>query len=700
MENQGKDMLIRIYVIYGLILLLGMAIIAQVVRVQFFQSDDLISSESDSSSVRYRTIPANRGSVYSADGKLMATSVPVFDIYMDAANPHIAAEEFAAKVDSLAQGLSRLFKDRTSEEYMQLLKRGRQMGNRYMLIKRRVSYEQLTVVRELPILRKGKFKGGLITEPRDVRVMPYQMLAYRTIGWDKKGKNLDVGIEGAFSNELSGRDGIQLIRRLPNGVWRPVTTGYLLDPQHGMDVHTTIDMYIQDVAESALMNQLKLSGAHHGCVIVMEVATGYIKAIANLQRNPNDSGYSEQYNHAIGESYEPGSTFKLASVVAALEDGYLSLDDTVDVGSGVVFYAGNEMKDASKSVTGKTTVRRAFEVSSNVGISKSLVKAYSGRPEKFSERLHRMGLGKPLGIEVPGEGRCYVKTPKSTSWSKTSLPWMSIGYELSLTPLHLLAFYNAIANNGKMVKPQFISHITQTGEVVKKNEPIVMIDRIASQETIRQVHEMMIGVVDRGTATNIRNSTYKIAGKTGTARIARGTEGYGIPEYVASFAGFFPADNPRYSCIVVINRPAGAFYGSAIAAPVFKTIADKIYGSYLDMPHEAGFAFREFTFPNPGAGLRHEKMQLLASAGISYTDSSNGEWAGCRTGKDLLQLEPRVMMAGKMPDVRGMVIRDALWILEQRNLKVDFSGSGRVRVQYPEPGAAVKTGEQCSLTLE
>jgi len=699
-EDQRKNMLVRIYVIYGLILLLGIAIVAQVIRVQFFEADALNASGDDSSSVRYRTIPANRGSIYSADGKLMATSVPVFDIFMDVANPHVADEEFTGKVDSLARGFARLFNDRTAEEYVQLLKNGRQQGNRYMLIKRKVSYEQLTVLRNFPILRKGKFKGGLITEPRDVRVMPYQMLAYRTIGWDKKGKDLDVGIEGAFSKELSGVDGIQLIKRLPNGVWRPVTTGYLMDPQHGMDVHTTIDMYIQDIAETALLNQLKLSGAHHGCVIVMEVSTGYVRAIANLQQNPNDSGYSEQYNHAIGESYEPGSTFKLASVVAALEDGYLSLDDTVDVGGGVVFYAGNEMRDASRSVSGKITVRRAFEVSSNVGISKSLVKAYSGRPEKFSERLHRMGLGKPLGIEVPGEGRCYIKTPESPSWSKTSLPWMSIGYELTLTPLQLLTFYNAIANNGKMVKPQFISHITQTGEVVKKNEPIVMIERIASQETIRQAHEMMVRVVDHGTATNIRNSIYKIAGKTGTARIARGTEGYGVPEYVASFAGFFPADNPRYSCIVVINRPAGAFYGSAIAAPVFKTIADKIYGSYLDMQHEAGFAFREFTFPDPGAGLRYEKKLLLESTGISYLDSSSGDWAGCRPGKDLLLLAPHPVSTGTMPDVRGMVIRDALWVLEQRKLKVQFSGSGRVRLEYPEPGAAVKPGEPCNLTLE
>ena len=701
MEEQKRDILLRVYLIYGLMLIFGIIIIVKIFRIQFVEAADLLPAADDSSNVRYRAIPANRGSIYSADGKLMATSVPVFDIRMDVGNPSITDEEFSQNLDSLAMGLHYLFRDRSVEEYRSLLRRGRQENNRYLLIKRRVSYEQLTVIRSLPVLRKGRNKGGLIAEPRDIREMPYQHLAYRTIGWDKDGTDLDVGLEGAYSEVLTGKDGIQLIKRLPNGIWRPVSTSYLLDPQHGMDVHTTIDMYIQDIAESALMRQLQLSQAHHGCVVVMEVATGHVKAIANLQRSPSDSNmYAELYNHAIGESYEPGSTFKLASLMAALEDGYLQLDDTVDIGQGVYHFSGYEMKDASSMARGRISVGRAFEVSSNVGISKSIAKAYQARPEKFTERLRKMRFGEKLGVEIAGEGRSLVKDPGHSSWSRISLPWMAIGYEVRMTPLQLLTFYNAVANNGRMMKPQFVAHISRTGEIVRSYDPVVLKDRIASSATIRQVQDLMVRVVDQGTATNIRSDIYKIAGKTGTAKIASGTSGYSSADYTASFAGYFPADNPKYSCIVVINKPVGQYYGGHVAAPVFKAIADKIYAGYLDMHHEAAFAFRPFSFPHAGAGAADDIRMLLKRLGLNIIDSTQGKWAFSRQATEAVMLFDREVEQGIMPDLKGMNVRDAVYILEKQGVKVNFSGKGRVVSQSILAGAVLKRGQRVSLKLD
>lgn len=682
-------------------LVISLLIIGKIVRIQFVEAHDLVASSSDSNNVRYRTIPANRGSLYSADGKLIATSVPVFDIRMDLGNPSITREEFADKLDSIAMGLHLIFRDRTFGEYRELLAEGRRTNNRYLLIKRKVSYEDLTRVRGLPILERGKFKGGLIAEPRDIRQMPYRNLAYRTIGWDKDGTIYDVGLEGAYSKFLSGIDGVQLVKRLPNGIWRPVTSYYLIEPQHGMDVHTTIDMYIQDIAESALMRQLQTSNAHHGCVIVMEVATGSIKAIVNLQRNSGDTIYSEQYNHAIGESYEPGSTFKLASIMAALEDGLVTLDDTVDIGMGSYSYYGYEMKDASSIERGKISVARAFEISSNVGISKTIYKAYSKKPSLFSERLGRMQFGKPLGIEVPGEGMPMLKKPDDRSWSRITLPWMAIGYEVKTTPLQLLTFYNAVANDGKMVKPRFVTHVTKTGNTEQQFGTEVLVDRIASPGTIKLLQELLVRVVDHGTATNIRSNIYKIAGKTGTAKIASGTSGYVSADYTASFAGYFPADQPKYSCIVVINKPLGLYYGGHIAAPVFRTIADKIYAGFLDSPHEAMFPFRTFTFPEPGAGRLEEKMLLYRNLGINIIDSSAGsQWVSGRGVQEAILFTPTPVAPGIMPDLRGMNIRDVIAILEKQGVKVLPNGRGRVTAQSVSYGTAIKRGMQVTVKLE
>lgn len=706
MEDRSRNILIRVYLVYVIMLLFSIIITTKIVRIQFVEAGELMPSESNgkTGNARYRTIEANRGSIYSADGKLMATSVPMFDIRMDMAVPSITEQIFAEKLDSLATGLADLFKDRSIIEYRQLLIKGRRDKNRYLLIRRNVNYDQLTVLRSLPIFRKGRFGGGFIAEPKEKREKPYRELASRTIGRDKHGTELDVGLEGAYSEVLGGIDGMQLIKRLPNGVWRPVTTAYLVDPQHGMDVHTTIDMFIQDIAHNALLNQLKKSNAEHGCVIVMETATGHIKAIANLQRSPKDSIYRERYNHAIGERYEPGSTFKLASVMAALEDGIINLNDTVDIGDGTTTYTREEIKmtDVASNEKGRISVSRAFEISSNVGISKSIVAAYGNKPSKFTDRIFKMGLGRQLGIEIAGEGRAEIKTPQCQTWWETSLPWMSIGYELRLTPIQLLTFYNAVANKGKMMKPQFVTHISRTGNTVKEFNPTVLIEKIASKKTIREAHDMLVRVVDHGTASNIRNDIYKIAGKTGTAKIAKGTEGYKTPDYVASFVGYFPADNPRYSCIVVINRPEGQYYGGQIAAPVFKSIADILYASYVDHIHQTNFTFRKFTFPNTGAGLKQEKKKLLNILGINIIDTipDSKKWVNGRTGKDAIIFKNRNISKGIMPNLMGMTIRDVLFLLERQGVKVEFIGKGRVIGQSISEGTKIKRGDTVKVRLE
>jgi len=700
-EAEKRNILNRIFLIYALMLFFGALILIKLIRIQVVEAHDLLPQTGDSTSVRYRSIPPNRGSVYSADGKLMATSVPVFDIRLDMHPTVVDDELFNAKIDSLAMGLHLLFRDRSFQNYKDLLLSGRAEKNRYLLLKRRVSYEDLTYIRQLPILRLGRFQGGLITEPRDIRIMPYRNLAFRTIGWDREGTNNDVGLEGAYSAALSGVEGKQLVKQLPNGVWRPVTASYLIEPQHGMDLHTTIDMYIQDVAANALQKQLQLSRAHQGCVIVMEVATGHVKAIVNLRRHGNDSTYSEVYNQAIAGVYEPGSTFKLASVMAALDDGYLSLSDTVNIGDGTFSFSGFEMRDVSRRLQGNITVAQAFEVSSNVGIAKAIDAAYKGRPAHFRDRLSRMRIGVPLDLEISGEGRPRLKSVTDDSWSELTLPWMSIGYEVGMTPMQVLALYNAVANDGKMMKPTFVTHITQTGKVEKTFEPVVLQERIASPATIEQMQELLGRVVDYGTASGIRNNIYKIAGKTGTAKIAAGTEGYASDRYTASFAGYFPADQPKYSCIVVISEPQGAYYGGQIAAPVFRTIADKLYAGFLEHQQPSAFAFRPFTFPEPGIGHREDQLIVLKHLGINVADSAQETmWSVGVPAREAVLLSPKEFPLGVIPGLRGMILRDVITLLERQGVKVLHRGRGRVVYQSVAPGTAIRRGMTIQIMLE
>ncbi|MBN2520711.1 MAG: penicillin-binding protein 2, partial [Bacteroidales bacterium] len=574
-----KDIVWRVAVIYFSILFFALLIIGRVFYLQFFESEKW-KSKSEMISYQDVTIEPNRGDIYSNDGRLLATSVPFYEVRMDLNSNALNSDLFYEKVDSLALCLSYLFKDRSQNEYRRLLILNKNKGNRYFLIQKHVTYTQLKKLRNFPIFRLGRYKGGLIIEQTNKRIMPHLNLAARTIGYISEGGA--VGLEGAYDKYLRGVVGVKLMQKLSGGVWMPIDDKNAIEPQNGKDIITTIDINFQDVAEQALLKQLLKVDAIHGCAVLMEVETGDIKAISNLKRN-SDGTYSELYNFAIGESTEPGSTFKLASLIVALEDKHIDLDDTVQTGNGEIEYYGIKLTDSKEGGYGKITIKEAFEYSSNVGISKVITKYYGKNERKFIDRLYSMNLNEKLGMEIKGEGDPLIKYPSDPTWSGISLPWMSIGYELRLTPLQILTFYNAIANDGKMIKPRFVKGIMEHGEITRSFKMEVINHSICSKQTIIKVKELLEGVVENGTAQNLKNPNYKIAGKTGTAQIANKKYGYNHDKgvsYQASFVGYFPADNPKYSCIVVVNSPSRyIYYGNIVAGPVFKEIADKVYAT-------------------------------------------------------------------------------------------------------------------------
>lgn len=689
----------RVYIVYAGIILLGFAIVFKVLLIQVAEGPELLKKAQEQE-LRYFTIEANRGNIISADGSLMAISVPIFEIRMDVASPLISNQLFAQKVDSLAYRLATLFRDRSKYEYKKMLVDARQSGNRYLLIKKKVTYEQLKQLRSFPILRKGKYRGGLIARSYTKREMPYGDLAKRTIGFEVKQEKIFVGLEGAYGDILAGRNGTQLHRRLSHGDWMPLKDENQVEPVNGKDIVTTIDINIQDVSESALRKNLAAHEAFQGCAIVMEVETGHLKAIANLRLNKESGRYEESYNYAIGEKVEPGSTFKLASIMALLEDGKVSLNDTIDVGDGWVMFYGHTMQDVKKIRDGRITVREAFEKSSNVGISQMVDEAYRSDPSDFIRHLKNLRLHEPLGLNIRGEASPVIKDPSDkANWYGTTLPWMSIGYELMLTPLQILTFYNAVANDGRMVKPMLVKEIRQSGKTIERFETETRVKKICSNETLDSVKALLEGVVEHGTATSISNARYKIAGKTGTARVADKNRGYKNKIYNSSFAGYFPADNPKYSCIVIINDPKkGYYYGSSVAAPVFKEIADRVYASSYIIAEEA--TKEDYSMPAMTIGLQEDidmifrSLELLVDSSSAYT-----KWIVTRNVGNTVKYLPRRVIPGVVPNVIGMTAKDAVYLLESLGIKARILGRGIVTEQSVESGAAVSKNSTITLKL-
>lgn len=705
MNVNRKVIFQRVYGLYVLAFAVAIAIVVRLFIIQLVEGEKW-SEKSKYLTTDLKSIEAVRGNIYTEDGNLLATSIPVYEIRMDLMTESLTEEVFLSEVDSLAWHLSRLFNDRTKAEYLSLLHEARQKGNRYQLIQRNVNYNEVKRLRKFPIFRRGRNKGGLIVEQQNVRQRPYDVLAARTIGYDREDVQ-PVGLEGAYRHILRGQPGKRFEKRLAGGIWMPIKDGNEVEPIDGADLVTSIDINIQDVAENALKKQLELHNADHGCVVLMEVETGFIKAIANLS-DRYGKGYYEYYNYAVGEATEPGSTFKLPAIMAAFEDGLIELDDSVDTKNGKHRFHDRIMRDSNDKGYGKVSVQEAFEKSSNVGIARVIYDAYHKNPQRFIDRVHSMGLGKPLNISIAGEGKPMIKSVSDPTWSGVSLPWISIGYETLLTPLQILSFYNAVANNGVMVKPQFVTRILQHGEVIEEMKPEIINASICSKQTIEKARILLEGVVaNKGTAQNLHNSVVSIAGKTGTAQIANEKYGYHYDQkvsYQASFVGYFPTDKPKYSCIVVVNGPTNdVYYGNQVAGPIFQEIALKIYAKdpeFQTDPEPDTESNLLVGVPVSKSGNAADLKTVFDEFEIPVTiQDLDAEWVSTESQKNQVVFHKTIIKSGMVPNVLGMSAQDAIYLMEQAGLRVRLDGKGIVKKQSIPPGARISDGMQVQLEL-
>jgi len=590
MEKNLKQIMYRSYLVALMLFIFSIILIGKLIHLQFSQGKKYRELASKRT-LKNDIIQPSRGNIYADDGSIMATSIASYEIRWDAA---VASKKnYQYYKNDLAKGLANII-DRDEHSILRKLDRAVDRKNRYLLIAKGLTYSQQKKIKNLPLFELPSYKGGLIVEQQIVREHPLGKIAERTIGYemqDKDGKFLRVGLEGAFGQYLKGEEGRRLKQKIAGGQWKPINDNNEKEPTQGFDIHTTINVNAQDIAHSALLEQLEKFEADHGCVVVMETSTGRVKAIANLGRTKLGT-YYEKLNYAVGESHEPGSTFKLISIIAALEDKVVDENTLINTGNGeLTFYGKYKVRDSKKGGYGAITAGKVLEVSSNTGIVKIIYENYKANPKKFIDRLFNMGINKTIGLPIKGEGKPKVPYPNDTDWDGLDLPWMAYGYGVSMTPLQTLTFYNAIANSGEMVKPRFIEKIGAIGESpqqIFRRE--ILNPSICSNSTIKKVKNMMFNVVDKewGTANNIKDKDFAIAGKTGTCQVDYSRDDKEV-QYISSFVGYFPADKPKYSCIVVIHRPNKklGYYGSTVAAPVFKKIAKKIYTStpeevYLD----------------------------------------------------------------------------------------------------------------------
>ncbi|RYH76384.1 PASTA domain-containing protein [Flavobacteriaceae bacterium 144Ye] len=638
-------------------------VVYKLVDIQFIQGDkyrDLGVKRA----VENVEIPANRGNVYSADGSLLATSIPKYDIRLDAVQPQ--NKTFQEYIKPLCDSLAK-FTGKPASYHQQRIRKARANKNRYYLIARDIGYSDYLRVRNFPLLELGAIKGGLIVEQNTKREHPMGGIAHRSIGYervDEDGNVTRAGIDGAYGEEyLKGTNGHRLKQKIGNGQWKPITDYNQTEPKDGYDVYTTIDVNIQDIAHHALLEQLEKYKADHGCVVVMETQTGEVKAIANLGRN-SEGNYYERRNYAVWESHEPGSTFKLMALTAALEDKVIDTSDVVDTKNGILSFYGKKVRDSKRGGYGKISIGKAFEVSSNTGIVSAIDQHYRSNPKKFVERLYQMNLNQKLDLPILGEGEPIIPHPDNKKrWSGIALQWMAYGYGVSFTPLQTLTFYNAIANNGEMVKPQFLKEVKEFDETIVPFKKEIINPRICSQETVSKVKQLLKNVVDKehGTGHKLYSPNFSMAGKTGTCQ-----KDYANKDklnYISSFAGFFPAENPKYSCIVVIHEPdkSVGYYGADVSGPVFKKIAQKIY---TDTPLVDEV----------------ETLELVDAKTKSDFD----------TYFELAQKYKTIM-----PDVVGMSAMDALALLENMDVevKVKLNGSGIVKKQSVDKSIKLKKNQ-------
>jgi cell division protein FtsI (penicillin-binding protein 3) len=694
MKSEGGNNHFRIIGLYLFVLLISFGVIAKIVKVQQF--DMPINTNSQP---RLFTVEAPRGNILADDGSLLAISMPLYNVYLDMSV--INDELFESNIIELSKGLSVLFGNKTTSEYEQFLRVSKKLKkNRYVRLKLKVNHNELLDLKRLPILKLDQNKGGLIAEQRPHREAPFGELAHRTIGENREVN--PVGVERAYDPILSGLDGTHLKRKIAQGVWVPQDSKQNKIPKAGKDVVTAINIDMQDVAEKSLERTLINENAEWGCVVLMEVATGEVKVIANLKKDTLDR-VSEHFNYAMAEHAAPGSTFKLASVIAGLEDGKFEVTDSVNLRRGRVEYYDRVMIDSPHNLK-KVTIKKAFIISSNVGISTIINHNYKKDPSVFTDRIYKMGLSTPLELELPYPAGLRMPMPNERGWSGVTLPWMSTGYEMALTPLHVLTFYNAIANRGKMMKPIFVTSIVAEGRELVKKLPQVINPAICSSSTIDKIMPLLIGVVEEGTAQNIRSDKYQIAGKTGTTVLNYAGRKEGEDKmYQASFVGFFPADSPKYSCIVVINNPKnGQVYGGKVAAPIFKELADKVFALDMDMHNPISSSGIIKNLPKVKKGEIVRTSLVLKNLGISHKSTEATYIVAQTLEKEVKLMASKIeedLQSGIMPDLIGINLEDALYLLERHGLQVIFSGSGGVVKQSIETGKQVRRGNVIKLEL-
>jgi len=702
MKTKDKNFLFyRAYIIYfSFVVLMGL-VIYMTVSIQLEDHANILDSSDKKIPKREVSVDARHGDILDKDLNPLVTTVSYFDIYMD---PTVVEQKlFDSKISELTQGLSELFKNKSAREYENKIRKTRSDGGRYLLIKRQVTNDQRKKLRQLPIFDQGQNRGGLIDNKEStVRKKPRGKLAQRTLGYYSGNGKYAVGIEGAFHDELAGKRGREYEQKFATG-WKK--TGQVIkESVSGSDVVSTIDSDIQEVVHSELEKQLIEMDASHGCVVVMEVNTGYIRAISNLKRNSDDT-FSESYNYAIGRLSTPGSTFKLAALMAALEDNRLQLSQLVDA-SGKYMFKGSDkpLYDSNYGVGyGIISVQQAFEKSSNV-LAPTINDVYKDDPYRFIERLEKFYVTKPLGIKLAGEPTPKVSRPGTKVWSGTSIPYMSIGYEIEQTPLQTLSLYNAVANNGKLLRPLFVQEILHNGKSVEKFSPVILEEQICSQATINKMKKCLVGVMKRGTGSDLKSVMFDIAGKTGTAKLIDVSGeflGRDESDYQASFCGFFPADKPLYSCIVVIYKPKKYIYGAKVSGTVFAEVANKVYASNLQY-HKAinETEKKSESLPKIKSGNKKDITKVLSTLGYKFHSSVKGDWVSEVTPSKKINLIDNKMNKDSMPDVTGMTAKDAVYLLESMGFITQISGYGKVVEQSVPAGSVVEKGRLIKLNLK
>ena len=704
-----KDILWRVYFCFLLMILLCVFVLGRAVYIQRVQGK-YWNSLGDSLHIKSEPILAERGSIFSEDGNMLSTSVPVFDIYIDFGAEGLREKQgkrFKDNIDSLSFSLANLFADKAAEDYKRELVQGFNEEDRYYSLKKKITFDQYLQLRDFPLVRAGRNKSGFIIDPKDRRINPYVLLANRTIGLSRNDFSKNVGLELTYDSLLKGLPG-QRLMRYAAGSFIPVE-GSQLDPVKGKDLVTTLDTYIQDVSENALMKMMVGNNSLHGTAIVMETATGKIKAIANLGKQP-DGSYIEDLNYGIGKVTEPGSIFKLATLMSLLEDKYVDINSTVDCNGGVQYFSGLRIKDSHLG-THMTTVKNAFAASSNVAFASLADRFYHQQPQRFLDHLHKMRLDTLTGIDIiASSGFPYIKKATARSWSGTTIPYMAHGYEELVTPLNMLMLYNAVANNGKMMRPYLVNEIMDYGVSIKKIKPQVIDPQVCSMETILQLKECLKAVVDsvHGTAHKILfDSGYSISGKTGTAVTALNNKGYNKNNkiYQASFIGYFPSEAPKYTMAVVIqnSNESKLIYGADVSGSVFKEISDKLYARFLTAPSFNTVPVSD-TLLNNATGLKHDIRAILNFMHIPFSDSAaTGAWRNVMLAQNTAVMNapaPGNYGGGNLlPNVTGMGLKDAVYLLENKGLKIALQGKGKVISQSPAAETNFIKGEKITLFL-